>query len=417
MVPGKRFLSLVWMLWCIGCNISAPPASVKLGVDVLMESKLDLFTGKRVGVITNQTGVDSQGRHVIDLLFHAPGLKLTAIFAPEHGIRGDVEGGYQIDDQKDSKTGVPIFSLYGATKKPTPEMLHNLDVLMFDIQDVGARFYTYISTMSLCMEAAAEQGIEFVVLDRPNPITGSIVEGPVLDRTHQSFVGIHPIALRHGMTVGELALMFNEEGWLANGIKAKLRVIAMENWQRDRWYGELGLTWVKPSPNMPSPRTALLYPGIGLLESCNISEGRGTPRPFEQIGAPWLDHEAVAQALANARIPGVSIDTVSFVPVDMPSMAMNPKYEGQVCHGLSFTILSPHQFEAVTLAIHLIALIKQRHAENFRWNSDRAPLLMFGDAEVVRAIDQGKAPTDIIQSWQGKLNEFRAKRAKYLLYE
>ncbi|MDZ7377310.1 MAG: DUF1343 domain-containing protein, partial [candidate division KSB1 bacterium] len=292
-----------------------------------------------------------------------------------------------------------------------------IDVLIFDIQDVGARFYTYISTMSLCMEAAAEQNIEFMVLDRPNPITGIIVEGPVLDLAYQSFVGIHPIALRHGMTIGELALLFNGEGWLANGVRAKLSVVPMENWKRDRWYGELNLRWIKPSPNMPSPTTALLYPGMGLLESCNISEGRGTTRPFEQIGAPWLDHITVARQLSAAQIRGIAIDTVSFIPVDMPGMAMNPKYEGQQCKGLSFTVTSPHQFEAVTMAVHLISIVKKLHPDRFQWNSTRAPLLMFGDASVVAAIDQGKDPDEIVQLWQGKLNEFRDLRAKYLLYE
>lgn len=416
MIKIKWLGLLIGMCYILGCDTpNIPP--LKLGIDVLMESKLYLIKGKRVGVITNQTGVNSQGQHVIDLLFNAPDVQLAAIFAPEHGIRGDVEGGYQIDDQKDAKTGVPILSLYGATKKPTPEMLRNIDVLIFDIQDVGARFYTYISTMSLCMEAAAEQDIEFLILDRPNPITGIIVEGPVLDRAYQSFVGIHPIALRHGMTIGELALLFNDEGWLANGVRARLSVIPMENWKRDRWYEELNLRWIKPSPNMPSPTTALLYPGMGLLESCNIAEGRGTTRPFEQIGAPWLDHATVARELSAAQIQGVAIDTISFTPVDMPGMAMNPKYEGQQCKGLLFTVKSPHQFEAVRLAVHLIEIVKKLHPDRFQWNSTRAPLLMFGDASVVAAIDQGKDPDEIIQLWQGKLNEFRDLRAKYLLYE
>ncbi len=417
MIRIRWFRWMIWMLLFCGCNATSEQPVLKLGIDVLMENKLDVIKGKRVGVITNQTGVNSRGQHVIDLIFGAPDVQLTAIFAPEHGIRGDVEGGYMINDQKDTKTGVPILSLYGATKKPTPEMLRNIDALIFDIQDVGARFYTYISTMSLCMEAAAEQGIEFLVLDRPNPITGAIVEGPVLDLAYQSFVGIHPIALRHGMTIGELALMFNEEGWLANGVKADLQVIPMENWRRDRWYGDFHLAWIKPSPNMPSPTTAMLYPGMGLLESCNISEGRGTLRPFEQIGAPWLDHVAVARELSAARLTGVVIDTTSFTPVDMPGMAMNPKYEGQRCRGLFFTINSPHQFQAVTLATHLIAIVKKLHPDKFQWNSPRAPLLMFGDAEVVNAIDQGKAPAEIIQLWQDKLNEFLKIRTKYLLYE
>ncbi|UCE04459.1 MAG: DUF1343 domain-containing protein [bacterium] len=382
-----------------------------------MESKLDLLKGKRIGVITNQTGVDSKGTHIIDLLYHAPETELVAIFAPEHGFRGDVEGGYTIDNQKDHKTGVPIFSIYGKTKKPAPEMLQNIDMLIFDIQDVGTRFYTFISTMSLCLEAAAENNIEFMVLDRPNPITGTIVEGPVLEEVYKSFVGIHSIALRHGMTVGELARMFNERGWLANGIKAKLTVIPMENWKRDSWYGELGLKWIKTSPNMPTPTTALLYPGMGLLETCNISEGRGTTQPFENIGAPWLDHIAIAKELKAAKIPGIKIETTSYIPVDIPGAAMNPAYEGQRCKGLFITVTDPRRFSAVAFAIHLICAIKSLHPDKFAWNSQRSPLIMFGNDETPKAIDQGRSPEDIIRAWQPKLEEFKQLRNKYLIYD
>lgn len=384
---------------------------------MLVESKIALLKGKRVGVITNQTGVDSKGTHIIDLLYNAPEVKLVALFAPEHGIRGDVEGGYQIDNQNDAKTGVPILSIYGKTKKPIPEMLQNIDVLIFDIQDVGTRFYTYISTMSFCMEAAAENNIEFIVLDRPNPITGKIVEGPVLEEEYKSFVGVHPIALRHGMTIGELACMFNEEGWLANGVKVNLTVIRMEDWNRDVWYGELALKWIKTSPNMPSPTTALLYPGMGLLETCNISEGRGTTRPFEKVGAPWLDNVAITKILNQAKLPGIKIDTTSFVPIDMPGAAMNPEYEGQRCNGWLFTITDPHRFFSVAFGVHLICAIKKLHPDKFSWNSPRSPLIMFGDDEVPKAIDEGKSPEEVIQSWQSKLEAFKKIREKYFLYE
>jgi uncharacterized protein YbbC (DUF1343 family) len=339
------------------------------------------------------------------------------LFGPEHGIRGDVEGGYEINDQKDSKTGVPIISIYGNTNKPTPEMLQGIDVLIFDIQDVGARFYTYISTMSLCMEAAAENNIEFMVLDRPNPITGMIVEGPVLKDEYKSFVGIHRIALRHGMTVGELAQMFNEEGWLANGVKANLTVIPMENWRRNSWYGELGIQWIKPSPNMPLPMTALLYPGMGLLETCNISEGRGTAKPFENIGAPWLDNVKLAAMLKESGISGVAIDTTSYIPVDMPGAAMNPKYEGQLCHGLLLSVTDPRQFQSAAFGLHLICAAKKLHPDKFAWNSQRSPRLMFGNDETPVAIDAGQTAEQIIESWTPDLVTFQLIREKYLLYE
>jgi len=387
------------------------------GIDVLMQSKLHLLQGKRVAVVTNQTGVDSKGRHIIDLLYEAPQLKLVALFAPEHGIRGKVEGGYHIDNQKDTKTGVPVFSIYGKTKKPTPAMLRNIDVMIFDIQDVGTRFYTFISTMSLCMEAAAENDIDFMVLDRPNPITGTLVEGPVLKKQYRSFVGIHPIALRHGMTVGELARMFNEEGWLANGVRAKLTVIPMKNWNRQSWYGELGRKWIRPSPNMPSDTTALLYPGIGLLETCNVSEGRGTRKPFENIGAPWLDNIALADMLKAEGLSGIAIDTTSFTPEDIPGAAMNPKYEGQHCRGLFLTVTDPGHFQAVAFGIHLICAIKKLHPDQFAWRSPRSPLIMFGDDETPAAIDRGDSPQAIIQAWQPRLQQFNKLRNKYLLYE
>ncbi len=401
----------------INCRSKSPNPKIKLGIDVLMSEQLDLIKSKRVGVITNQTGVDAQGNHIIDLLHQSSGVELAALFGPEHGIRGDIEGGYEIKSKVDSKTGVPIISIYGKIKKPTPEMLENIDVIIFDIQDVGTRFYTYISTMSLAMEAAAENNILFIVLDRPNPITGSIVEGPVLERKYESFVGIHPIALRHGMTVGELAMMFNNEGWLKNGVKVDLTVIEMQNWDRQSWYGELRLNWIKPSPNMPSPHTALLYPGMGLLETCNVSEGRGTKIPFENIGAPWLDYVALKERLENENIVGIDIDTTSYIPVDMPGAAMNPAFEGENCNGLVLTVSDPHTFLSVKFGVHLIHHIHQLHPDQFKWKSARSPLIMFGNQETPEAIMAGVPPDKIIQNWEQNLNSFLAIREKYLLYE
>ncbi len=390
---------------------------VRLGLDELMGEQFDLIRGKKVGVITNQTGVDSKNHHIADLLNESPDVELVALFGPEHGIRGNVEAGLQVENNKDKKTGVPIYSIYGKTKKPTPEMLAGIDALIFDIQDVGARFYTYISTMSLCMEAAAEQGIPFIVLDRPNPIGGVLVEGPVLDPEFKSFVGIHPIALRHGMTVGELARMFNEEGWLKDGVRADLHIVKMKNWQRDSYFNELNLRWIKPSPNMPTPMTAMLYPGMGLLESCNASEGRGTTRPFEKIGAPWLDNVRLKAMLDSAAVPGIEIDTVSFVPVDMPGKAMNPKYEGELCRGLFLKVTDPHSFRSVEFGLRTICAIKKIHPDKFRWRSPRSPLIMFGDRETVEAIDRGETPEEIMEKWQDKLTQFLKIREKYLIYD
>ncbi|MBC7187167.1 MAG: DUF1343 domain-containing protein [Calditrichaeota bacterium] len=382
----------------------------------MLASDCSLLKGKRVGVITNHTGIDRQGRHIADLLHEAPGVTLSKLFAPEHGIRGTAEAGAQIGAEVDAKTGVPILSLYGETKKPTPEMLSDLDVLVFDIQDVGTRFYTYISTMSLAMEAAAEQQIPFVVLDRPNPIGGVMVEGPVLAPENRSFVGIHPIALRHGMTVGELARLFNEEGWLAGGKKAELTVVRMKNWRRHMLFGDTGLPWVKPSPNIVSPMTALLYPGIGLLEATNVAEGRGTQAPFENIGAPWIDPAKLLQALQRRSVAGLALDSTSFVPVDLPGVATNPKYEGQLCKGLRLRVTKPESLRAVDFGIHLIAALRDLHPDKFAIR-EAGMRLMTGSTPVTTALIRGEAPEAIIASWNQELQTFLSLRQKYLLYD
>ena len=410
-------LGVFLIISSIYCNSPQLSQPIKLGVEVLIESNLDLLNGKRVGLITNQTGVDSKGNHIIDLFYACPDFELAALFSPEHGIRGDIEGGFKIENNKDEKTGLPIFSIYGKTRKPTKMMLEGLDVLIFDIQDVGTRFYTYISTMSLCMEAAAENNIRFIVLDRPNPINGTMVEGPVLDAKYRSFVGIHPIALRHGMTVGELAKMFNEEGWLANGIKADLTIFTMESWKRNSLYDELGLDWIKPSPNMPTPTTALLYPGMGLLETCNVSEGRGTSIPFVNIGAPWLDNLALKRSLDEAGIPGIKIDTTTYVPIDMPGAAMNPKFEGERCKGLLLEITDARIFPSVEFGIHLIFEIKKNHQQKFKWKSEHRVLNMFGNEETRRAMNEVESADNVIQTWCADLEKFNKIRKKYLLYE
>ncbi|MDZ7295961.1 MAG: DUF1343 domain-containing protein [candidate division KSB1 bacterium] len=389
---------------------------VESGLDVLVAEDFALLKGKRVGVVTNHTAIDRQGRHIADLLHEAPGVTLSKLFAPEHGIRGTAEAGAHISSEVDTKTGVPVMSLYGPTKKPTPEMLRDLDVLVFDIQDVGARFYTYISTMALAMEAAAEQGLPFVVLDRPNPIGGAIVEGPVLEPENRSFVGIHPIALRHGMTVGELARMFNEEGWLAGGIRADLTVVTMKNWRRAMPFAETGLPWVKPSPNIVSPTTAFLYPGIGLLEATNVAEGRGTPTPFEVCGAPWIDSGRLLATLRTHSFPGLECDTTSFVPMDMPGMATDPKYEGERCKGLRLRVSDPTVFRVVDFGMYLLAAVRDMHADRFVIR-EPGMRLMTGSTAVTAAMMKGDKPENIIASWQKDLQRFLELRKKYLLYD
>jgi len=409
------FLTVIPFL-LIFCSTKPQTNKIKLGADRLIESELHLIAGKRVGVITNQTGVNSTGIHIVDLIYQTPDVKLVAIFGPEHGVRGDVEGGFQIGTLTDSKTGVPIFSLYGETRKPNPEMLRDIDVMIFDILDIGTRFYTYISTMSLAMEACAENNISFIVLDRPNPITGTIVEGPVLVPGFESFVGIHPIALRYGMTVGELAQLFNGEGFLKEGQKVNLNVVKMKNWKRDTWLGDFDLNWIKPSPNITDDTTTVLYPGVALLEGTVVSEGRGTPQPFKNIGAPWLDHLSLQQELQLLNIPGIHIDTTSFVPVDMPGAAVDPKFEGQKCHGLRFRITDPHHFQSVAFGIHLICLIKKIHPEHFAWNAGLGIDRLSGTDKFRKAVDESLPAEQIIVSFENEVNIFKKVRQQYLLY-
>ncbi len=292
---------------------------IRPGIEVLLEDSLHLVEGRRVGLITNQTGVDASGRSSIDRIHEHPGVELVALFAPEHGIRGTADPGETVEDGVDVDTGVPIHSLYGAVRSPTPEMLDGIDVLLVDYQDIGARYWTYVSTMTLAMEAAAEQGIPVVVLDRPNPIGGA-VQGNILDSAFATFVGRYPLAMRHGMTPGELARYYQGEG----GIGGELHVVPVEGWRRDMPFAETGLPWVRPSPNMPDVESATHYPGTCLFEGTVLSVARGTEAPFQQIGAPWLDGEALAEAMNAYGLTGVRFEPVRFTP-NAPS---DGKFEG-----------------------------------------------------------------------------------------
>ena len=417
---SKCFALLTIILFgAIACmqKSEAPPPNVRLGSDVLADNGLEFLNGKRVGLITNQTGLTSDGRHVADLLAQNANVELVALMGPEHGIRGDAEAGAKVDGARDAKTGVPIFSLYGQTRKPTPEMLKGLDALVFDIQDIGTRFYTYISTMSLAMEAAAEAGLMFVVLDRPNPIGGHLVEGPVLAPEHKSFVGIHPIPLRHGMTVGELARLFNEEGWLANGVKANLQVVRCEGWRRNMIFRDYGSRWVPPSPNIPTPESALLYPGTGLIETLRtFSEGRGTEQPFEMVGAPWLNSEVLISALTDAGIAGVAFEPATFTPVDIPGKATGNKYDQQLCNGVHFVIQDGHKLPAVRLGFELLVALQKHFPQQLEIKQKSVERLT-GQSWIYESLLRGVTADTIAAKWQDDLDKFMQVRSKYLLYE
>ncbi len=383
-------------------RVVARNGEVLTGLDVLAREKFARLAGKRVGLITNHTGLDRQGRRNVDLMREA-GVRVTALFSPEHGIGGKEEHD-RIGHARDAATGIPIFSLYqGEQRRPTDEMLREVDVLVFDIQDVGARFYTYITTMAYAMEEAARRKIPFIVLDRPNPITGTRVEGPMLEPELASFVGYMPMPLRHGMTVGELARYFNTE----NRIGADLTVVRMEGWQRGDWFDSTGLTWVDPSPNMRSLNAALLYPGVALLEySRNYSVGRGTDAPFEQVGADWIQGRELASYLNRRFIPGVRAYPTRFQPV-------SSRFAGQWIEGVRLVITDRESFNSARLGLELAAALLKLYPGKL----DLEPnLRLIGSRAVVAALQEGQDPRLILERQREALEEFLGRRQAALLY-
>lgn len=378
----------------------ARPEPLATGIDVLAADKFAPLAGLRIGLITNQSGVDAAGRRTLDILRNAPGVKLTALFTPEHGLRGDLDT--RIISGADAGSGLPFYSLYGETLRPTPAMLSGLDALVFDIQDVGTRFYTYITTMAYAMEAAAAQSIPFYVLDRPNPLGGETVQGPLLDPQMRSFTGYFPLPVRHGMTVGELARMFNAE----NRIGANLEVVKMRGYRRSDWYDQSGRAWIAPSPNLRSLTAAILYPGVGLIEGANVSVGRGTATPFELVGAPWIDADAFARWLNSRSIPGVRFETAVFTPADN-------RYRQQPCHGVRIRLLDRQSLDAPLLGIELAHALHSLYPKIFQLDQTLGAI---GSRTVVEAIRAGSDPRSIATTWQEPLAEFRKQRAKYLLY-
>jgi len=407
------FLALFTLFSFLGAPLFS---QVKTGADLLLTKYRVLVAGKRVGLITNQTGRLSDGRFLADVLHKDPDVTLAALFGPEHGIRGAAPAGVRQSDNVDSATGVPAYSLYGKNYKPTPAMLKGIDVLLFDIQDVGARFYTYISTLSYAMEAAAEQGIPFVVLDRPNPIRGTWVEGFGREDSLRSFVGLQPIPIVHGMTVGELATMYNNEGWLAGGIHANLTVVKMEGWKRNMWYDQTGLPWISPSPNIPTIESAVVYPGMCLVEGTNLSEGRGTVRPFEYISAPYVDGKKLAAELNAAHLPGVRFEPMAVTPVSIPGASTNPKYKGEECGGVFVHVTDRNVYEPVKAGVYLIAAAKKLYPHQFRWRSHRGIDRLAGTPRFRQAIDEGWPPERIAGLWKMEVKQFRTLRAASLLY-
>ena len=374
---------------------------VQTGLDVLEAEKYVPLRGKHVGLITNHTGVDYQGRTTIEVLAHAPGVQLVALFSPEHGIAGHADE--KVASSKDSSTGLPIFSLYGEHLRPTDEMLVGIDALVFDVQDAGVRFYTYTTTMGYCMEEAAKRGIPVYVLDRPNPINGEVVEGPMLDADKTGFVAYYPLPVRYGLTIGELAQLFNEE----KHINCELHVIAMKNWHRNFFYESTSIRWIPPSPNLRTLKGAILYPGLEILQNAGVSVGRGTEAPFEEFGAPWINGEEVAEALNARNLPGVHFANQPYIPV-------SGLYAGQHCGGVGIRVTDRAAVRSMRIGLEIAELLQKKYPEQFDVTKT---ILLLGNDATVQQLKAGTPPEQIIASWSADLAAFEQLRRKYFLYK
>lgn len=382
---------------------------VKTGLETLLDRKPDLISSSKVGLITNQSAVTPDLTPAFDALLEA-GVSVTALFAPEHGTTGQAADGEHIESFVDEQANIPIYSLYGVSKKPAPEMLADVDMLLFDIQDVGARFYTFLYTMAYAMEASAEAGKPFFVLDRPDPIGGVSVEGPVLNPQFSSFVGLYPVPVRFGMTIGEFARMINSEF----GIGAELTVVPLSGWKREMWFDRTGLVWVPPSPAMPTLEAAAVYPGACLLEGTNVSEGRGASLPFQTTGAPWIVGGMLADELNRAKLPGIYFNPMRFTPT-------SSKYAGQECSGVQWQVTGREEFLPVMTGVKVVEIIHKLWPEKFAFREPGPDGryffdLLAGTDRLRLDIESGRSAEEIAAGWDGGIREFRAIRERYLLY-
>lgn len=387
---------------------------VRTGAEVLISSRLELLKGKRIGIICNHTSVLPNGIHLVDTLMRL-GVNVTTLFGPEHGIRGSAGAGAMVENQTDPGTGLTVYSLYSKTRKPSAEMVKNVDVVLFDLQDVGSRFYTYAGTMAYAMEAMAEFGKEFVVLDRPNPINGLDVEGPVLDMTLRSFTGLFPIPIRHGLTLGELARMIIGEGWIGD-TRVDLTVISMKGWKRSMWYDETGLRWIPPSPNMKTLRTATVYPGMCLFEATNISEGRGTEKPFESIGASGIDPDTLAGHLNALRLKGVRFEPIRFTPRSDSNAAISPKFKDKECGGVFVKVTDRKRFKPVEAGLAMLSQFKKLFPSKFTLREGQMDHFL-GDEIARKKLQEGLRASDILAFSHNQRTEYLQARKKYLLYK
>lgn len=368
---------LILLLGCSGnkinntferSSVSDDPQSVILGLDVLFDEKINLIKNKDIALVTNQSGVDKEGRSNYLKFLEHENVNLKVIFSPEHGLFGEAAAGEKLD--YDELNDMPqVISLYGNKKRPSKNDLKDIDIIVYDVQDVGARFYTYITTLGYVMEVASQAKIKIIVLDRPNPIKGNLIEGPLLNMDYQSFVGNYPIPIRYGLSIGELAKMMVGEKWIKGA--PKLSVIKMKNWKRNQWYDETGLQWIKPSPNIPDLNTALIYPGMCLLEATNINEGRGTDKPFKRFGAPWIDNARLSNRLNEIKMPGVEFKPVTYIPTDIDGMAINPTFKNKICKGIEIKIIDRDIYQSVQIGLNIISILRDEYPNKFVINDKR----------------------------------------------
>jgi len=388
-------------------------AIVNTGLDVLLEKHIDKLFGKNIGLVTNHSGIDKNGTSNISRFITQDSINLVKIFTPEHGLAGLIPDGEIVERDSVSQLLPPIISLYGKSKKPTLEMYNDIDLIIYDIQDVGARFYTYISTLGLAMEAASEANIPFIVLDRPNPI-GGYVNGPILKENYKSFVGKYPIPIRYGMTVGELAKMIVGKRMITP--TPKLMVIPMENYNRNLYFDDTNLQWINPSPNIPDLETAIIYPGLCLLEATNVNEGRGTYSPFKQIGTPWIDSDNLLTNMDNQDLNGVTFTETLFMPNSITTMSKYPKYENEKCNGIEINITNRDTYNSILTGVTILWVINKLYPNKFIINKESMGRL-WGSNQLVKQLNEGKTPIEIVDSFQTELSSFREIRKQYLLYD
>lgn len=426
MLTNRKIIqSILPIIFLLGCSpisiknddISISPTEkekiVKTGLDVLLKNHLDKLFGKKIALVTNHSGIDKYGESNISHFLAIDSIQLTKIFSPEHGFTGNLPAGEHIDYNSVFYELPPVISLYGKTRKPTQEMLSNIDLIIYDIQDVGVRFYTYISTLGLVIEAAGEANIPVIVLDRPNPIGGRI-DGPILDENYKSFIGMYPIPIQYGMTVGELAKMIVGEKMIDP--VPELTIIPMEKYSRNYFYDQTHLPWINPSPNIPDLETAIIYPGLCLFEATNVSEGRGTYSPFKQIGAPWIDADNLTNLLDEQNLPGVIFNPIQFIPKSIPTMSKYPKFENQNCNGIEISITNRNIYESILTGVAVLWAINKLYPDSLIIRKDSLGRI-WGSDNLYMQLQQGKTPSEIINSYQTELNNFIQIRNKYLIYK